>query len=391
MIKSSNQKEIAANVLPIQAYAPPIGEQETQALAAALNEGYLVGAGPIGRRVEKQMQEIFGVKHVLLTASCTAALEMAMMVLDVGPGDEVIMPSFTFVSTANCVVLRGARPIFADIDPQTLCLDPTDVARKITPRTKAILLMHYAGGSCDMTTFRRLAHETKLPLIEDAAQVIDATYCGEYLGTLGTVGCYSFHATKNIVCGEGGAFVTNDSVLARQAEIIREKGTNRSAFLRGEVDKYTWVAPGSSYILSDLLAALLETQLEKRTIIKAQRRAVWDLYFQELMPLAEEGKIQLPTIPPEVESNFHIFFLLTQTAKEQQELLIHLKTAGIPATFHYVPLHSSPFGQTVTTPTELPVTNSVAERLVRLPIGTQISEDQACYVVEQVLDFYDTV
>lgn len=373
----------------IAAYGPDIGIPEIQAINRALTSGQLVGAGPISRRVEGQMAEVFGVAHVLLTASCTAALEMAVMALELGPGDEVILPSFTFVSTANCLVLRGVRPVFADICPETLNLDPADVERRITPRTRAILLVHYAGIGCDMDAFQRLADKRNLALIEDAAQGVDAQWRGRYLGTMGSIGCYSFHATKNLTCGEGGAFLTNDATLAHRAEIIREKGTNRAAFLRGEIDKYTWVAPGSSYILSDLLAALLECQLQRRELILTRRRHVWESYQQGLTPLAQAGKLHLAVNPPEARSNYHIFYLRTRTPEEQDALLNYLKGAGVPASFHYVPLHTSPFGRSLNPhPLSLPVTEQAAATLVRLPIGTHLCPEQAEHVVNTVLDFY---
>ena len=375
----------------IAAYGPAIGEPEILAITQALTGGHLVGAGPISRRVEAQMQELFGVAHVLLTASCSAALEMAVMALELGPGDEVILPSFTFVSTANCVVLRGATPVFADICPETLNLDPADVDRRITPRTRAILPIHYAGVSCDMDALQEIADQHGLAIIEDAAQGVDAKWRDRYLGSIGTIGCYSFHATKNITCGEGGAFLTNDPVLARRAEIIRETGTNRAAFLRGEIDKYTWVAAGSSYILSDLLAALLAAQLQRREMIRSQRQRIWDIYQDALRPLAAAGKFSLAVNPIEAESNCHIFYLRTLTPAEQEALLQHLRAAGVPAAFHYVPLHTSPFGRSLnTTPVSLPVTEQAAATLVRLPIGTHLSEEQAEYVADAVLDFYGT-
>lgn len=374
---------------PIAAYGPTIGDPEIQAVVQALTSGHLVGAGPVSRRVEAQMAEMFGVAHVLLTASCTAALEMAVMALELGPGDEVILPSFTFVSSANCLVLRGVRPVFADICPQTLNLDPADVERRITPRTRAILPVHYAGVSCDMDALQALADRYGLAIIEDAAQGVDATWRGRYLGTLGTIGCYSFHATKNLTCGEGGAFLTNDPVLARRAEIIREKGTNRAAFLRGDIDKYTWVAAGSSYILSDLLAALLEVQLQRREWILSRRRQIWEMYQQALTPLADAGQIELAHNPTEARSNCHIFYLRTRTPDEQEKLLGFMKASGIPAAFHYVPLHTSPFGRALhPDPLSLPVTEQAAATLVRLPIGTHISGEQAEYVAGTVLDFY---
>ena len=384
-VEASTETSLA----PITAYGIPDGESEERALLSALRAGRLVGDGPIGRRVERQMEELFGVRHVLLTASCTAALEIAMLVLDIGPGDEVIMPSFTFVSTANSVILRGARAVFADICPGTLNLDPADVRRRITPRTRAIVPVHYAGVGCEMGALRTIATAYGLSIVEDAAQGVDAVYDGHYLGTIGDIGCYSFHATKNIVCGEGGAFVTNDDALARRAEIVREKGTNRSAFLRGEIDKYTWVSAGSSYILSDLLAALLEVQLARRSHIKARRRALWQLYYEILAPLVVSHGLQLPVVPPEAASNYHIFFLLARTIEEQKALINHLKAGGIPATFHYVPLHTSPFGRSLLDePLTLPVTESAASRLVRLPLGAHLTNEQAVYVAEQVIAFY---
>ena len=373
----------------ISAYGPLIGEPEVQAVTQALAENRLVGAGPISRRVEARMRDLFHVEHVLLTASCTAALEMAIMALDIGPGDEVIMPSFTFVSTANCVVLRGAKPVFADISPDTLNLDPESVASRVTARTRAILPVHYAGVACDMDALQAIALQHGLAIIEDAAQGVDAAWRGRYLGTIGTVGCYSFHATKNLTCGEGGAFLTNDAELAQRAEIIREKGTNRAAFLRGEIDKYTWVAVGSSYILSDLLAALLEVQLERRELIRSRRRRVWEIYQQALAPLEQEGKLALGRIPSQAESNYHIFYLRARSPDEQEKLLQHLKQRGVPASFHYVPLHTSPFGRSLADePVSLPVTEQIATTLVRLPLGPHLTDEQAQYVAGQVLDFY---
>lgn len=376
---------------PITAYGPQIGIPEIRAVTEALTDGHLVGAGPICRRVEAQMAELFHVQHVLLTTSCTAALEMAAMVLELGPGDEVILPSFTFVSTANCVVLRGAKPVFADIRPDTLNLDPEDVARRVTPHTRAIIPVHYAGVACDMDALQAIADEHRLAIIEDAAQGVDAAWRGRYLGTIGDMGCYSFHATKNLTCGEGGAFLTNDPGLARRAEIIREKGTNRAAFLRGEIDKYTWVAAGSSYILSDLLAALLEIQLRRREMILALRRRIWKIYYEALAPLAQAGRLSLPSVPAEAASNYHIFFLRTRTPEEQERLLAHLRARGIPASFHYVPLHTSPYGRKVAgAPVSLPVTEQAAATLVRLPLGAHLIDEQAEYVAGAVQEFYGT-
>ncbi len=354
---------------------PYTGEQERQAVAEAVGRDVLHGDGPISRRVEESLRAWLGVGHIYLTTSCTHALEMAMIALDVGPGDEIIMPSFSFVSPANAIALRGAKPIFAEIREGTLNLDPEDVARKTTARTKAILPVHYAGVACDMDRIMALAAERELYVVEDAAQGVDAYYKGKPLGTIGDVGGYSFHGTKNITCGEGGAFLTNDDEIARRVEIVREKGTNRTAFFRGEVDKYTWVSPGSSYIQSDILAALLEVQLQKREEIKAKRGHVWKAYYEALKPLAEDGTVRLPVVPEYAQPNHHIFFFRTNTPEQRDGLLGALKARGIQATFHYVPLHSSPFGRnTLGCTDELPITQHCSETLIRLPVYPQLAE-----------------
>ena len=365
---------------------PFIGEAEIQAVTKALEQNVLRGDGPISHRVEQAFVAWLGVPHVYFTTSCTHALEMAMIALNIGPGDEVIMPSFTFVSSANAVVLRGATPVFAEIEATTLNLDPSAIAEKITDRTKAIVPVHYAGVACDMDAIMELAREHNLYVIEDAAQGVDAYYKGRPLGGLGDIGCYSFHDTKNITSGEGGAFLTSDDSIADKAEIVREKGTNRSAFFRGEVDKYNWVSKGSSYIQSDILAALLEAQIAKRDQIKALRKAVWDAYYAALSPLAAEGLIHLPVIPAYASSNYHIFFFRVADTMRRADILSALKVEGIQATFHYVPLHSSPFGRNVLGCTDaLPVTQQCSESLVRLPLYPQLAE-QASLLSQRVAD-----
>ena len=360
--------------MDIPFHRPYTGQAEREAVAEAVRQDVLHGDGPISRRVQEQLADWLGIRHVFLTTSCTHALEMAMLALDIDAGDEVIMPSFTFVSTANAVALRGAQPVFAEIRSDTLNLDPEDVARRITSRTKAIIPVHYAGVACDMEALESLAGEHSLSIVEDAAQGVDAYYRGKALGTLGDIGCYSFHDTKNITCGEGGAFLTDNGEIAEKAEIIREKGTNRSAFYRGEVDKYSWVSRGSSYIQSDILAALLEVQLARREEIKARRRQVWEAYYQALRPLAEAGRITLPVLPEGRTSNYHLFFFRTNTPAERGHLLRALKAEGIQATFHYVPLHSSPYGRKVLGWTEeLPVTQACSETLIRLPVYPQLA------------------
>lgn len=348
---------------------PYIGKEEEEAIIKALRGGHLRGDGPCTRRVQKQMEEWLGIKHVLLTTSCTHALEMAMIVLDIGPGDEVIMPSFNFVSSANAVVLRGATPVFADILPDTMNIDPEDIRKKITPSTKVIIPVHYSGVGCNMDAIMEIADEHNLYIVEDAAQGIDAYYKNKPLGVIGDIGCYSFHDTKNITCGEGGAFLTNDDKIAEKAELIREKGTNRAAFFRGEVDKYSWVNEGSSYIPSDLLVALLEVQLGKREEIKEKRKQVWEGYYKALKPLAEDNLLTLAKIPTECSSNYHTFFFHVNESEQQQAVIEALAEKGIKVSFHYVPLHTAPFGkQNIKNPLTLINTEVLSKRLVRLPI-----------------------
>ena len=365
---------------------PFIGESEIASVTKALQQNVLRGDGPVSHRVEEAFRSWLGIPYVYFTTSCTHALEMAMIALEIGPGDEVIMPSFTFVSSANAVVLRGARPVFAEIDEHTLNLDPADVARKITDKTRAIVPVHYAGVACDMDAIMEIAKQHNLYVIEDAAQGVDAYYKGRPLGGIGDIGCYSFHDTKNITSGEGGAFLTNNDKIARKAELVREKGTNRSAFFRGEVDKYNWVSQGSSYIQSDILAALLEAQIQKRDQIKALRKSVWEAYFTALQPLADAGQIVLPHIPDYASSNYHIFFFRVTDDTRRDQVIRALKADGIQATFHYVPLHSSPYGRNILGCTaELPITQLCSESLIRLPMYPQLAE-QASSLSQRVAD-----
>jgi dTDP-4-amino-4,6-dideoxygalactose transaminase len=311
---------------------------------------------------------------------------MAMIALGIGPGDEVIMPSFTFVSSANAVVLRGARPVFAEITPETLNIDPEDIVRQITPRTRAIVPVHYAGVACDMDAIMDIARRHRLFVIEDAAQGVDAYHGDRALGTIGDIGCYSFHDTKNITCGEGGAFLTNNDEIAEQAEFVREKGTNRSAFFRGEIDKYNWISPGSSYIQSDILAALLEAQLTRREQIRSDRGLVWQAYYDALKPIARDKGVILPVVPGYATSNYHIFYFRVTTTALRDQVLNALKRQGIQATFHYVPLHSSPYGRSTLHCRELlSVTQMCSETLIRLPIFPQLAE-QAPELAARVAD-----
>lgn len=369
---------------------PYTGIEEEEALIEALRKGHLRGDGSYTKRVQKQIEEWLKIKHVLLTSSCTHALEMAIIVLEIGPGDEVIMPAFNFVSSANAVVLRGATPVFAEIKPETMNIDPADIERKITERTKAVIPIHYAGVSCDMDAIMSIAEKNNLFVIEDAAQGVDAFYKEQPLGTIGDIGCYSFHDTKNITCGEGGAFLTNSDEIAKKAEVIREKGTNRAAFMRGEIDKYTWIRQGSSYIPSDLLAALLEAQLKKKDEIKQKRKERWKLYKKALSDCEKSGKIILPAIPNDRSSNYHIFHFFSRTTEEQDQLLDRFKEAEIPAAFHYVPLHSAPYAKKMLKAAKLPKTDEYSNRLIRLPLYPDIElTDSFLQKIVQVIN--DTI
>jgi dTDP-4-amino-4,6-dideoxygalactose transaminase len=367
---------------PIPLSAPWIEEAEVARIREAL-KGRLAGDGPFGRRVEKRLAERLGASRVLLTTSCTHALELSLLALGVGPGDEVVCPSFTFVSTANAALRVGARPVFADIEEGTLGLDVADVERRLTDRTRAILPVHYAGVAADMDGILDLARRRGLLVVEDAAQGLGASFRGRALGTLGDAGCFSFHETKNITCGEGGALVMRDPAAAARAEIVREKGTNRSAFLRGEVDKYTWVAEGSSYILSDVLAALLDAQLDRFDEIQARRARVVARYREGLSDWARASGVRLPPHDPERTSNHHLFALLFPDEPARDRALEALRAAGVQASFHYVPLHSAPHGRALGFDgLELPVTDLVARTLLRLPLHPLLTDEE----VDRVLD-----
>jgi dTDP-4-amino-4,6-dideoxygalactose transaminase len=360
-------------------------EDEAARLREAL-EGPVAGNGPFCAKVEARLEHLLGIEHVLLTSSCTHAMELALLALGVGAGDEVICPSFTFVSTANAVLRVGARPVFADIEDRTLGLDPDSVARQVGPRTRALIPVHYAGLAAEMEGLLDIAARHQLHVVEDAAHGLAARWRGRPLGTLGTAGCFSFHETKNLTCGEGGALALHDHELAKRAEVVREKGTNRSAFLRGEVDKYTWVAEGSSYILSDLLAAVLDAQLDKLPRIQAARAAVAARYRDALQPWAREHGVRLPPQDAERESNDHIFYLLFPEAALRDRCLKSMRGRGVLATFHYVPLHSSPYGLALGGAREpLPVTEAVADRLLRVPLHPRLDESDVERVIDAVL------
>jgi dTDP-4-amino-4,6-dideoxygalactose transaminase len=367
----------------VRFHAPSYDDRELEAVRAAL-ASHSQGDGPIGRRVEARLAELTGATRALLTTSCSHAMELALLALGVGPGQEVICPSFTFASTANAALRVGARPVFAEIEEATLGLDPRDVERRLTPRSAVLLPVHYAGVAPDMEALSDIAKRHGLRVVEDAAQGIAARWRGRALGTLGDAGCLSFHETKNLSCGEGGALLVSDPELAKRAEIAREKGTNRAAFFRGEVDKYTWVAEGSSYVLSDVLAAILDAQLDKLAQIQARRAAVVTRYRAELADWAAGEGVRLPAVLAERVPNDHIFYLLYPEPARRDRALAALRARGVMATFHYIPLHSAPQGRRLGADYELPVTERVAATLLRLPLHARLSDAEVDVVIDAV-------
>ena len=353
----------------------------------AVNAGHISGDGVFTRKCQSILQDTAGSRQALLTTSCTDALEMTALLLDIKPGDEVIVPSFTFVSTVNAFVLRGAVPVFADIRPDTLNIDETRLESLITPRTRAVLVVHYAGVGCEMEAILALAHRHQIAVVEDNAHGLFGRYRGQPLGTFGQLATLSFHETKNVSCGEGGALLVNDPTYSERAEIIREKGTNRAQFFRGQVDKYTWVDLGSSFLPSDLLAAFLLAQLESAELIQARRRRVWTNYQRELAGWAGREGVRLPVVPAHCEQPFHMFYLLLPSLAERQALIAHLKAQKIMSAFHYVPLHLSPMGiRFGGRPGMCPVTEDVSDRLLRLPFYTELSEDDQARVIAVITD-----
>lgn len=346
------------------------------------------GDGEFTKRCHQILEQTFEVGKALLTTSCTHALEMTALLLDIQPGDEVIIPSFTFVSTVNAYVLRGAKPVFADIRPDTLNIDETKLESLITPKTKAIVVVHYAGVACEMDTILQIAAKYNLEIIEDNAHGLYGKYKGKYLGTFGAMATQSFHETKNFTCGEGGALLINDGRYVERAEIIREKGTNRSRFFRGQVDKYTWVDVGSSYLMSDLLAAYLFAQLEAADQIQTKRKQIWDDYHQGLGDWAASSNIQLPFIPDECEQAYHMFYLLLPSLHSRQNLIKHLKSKGILSVFHYLPLHTSDMGRKFGGKEgDCPVTEDLSDRLLRLPFYNSYSDEEQAYVIESLREW----
>lgn len=361
---------------------PHMTGKELYYIADAHFNGCLAGDGPYTKRCHRWLEERTGCSKALLTHSCTAALEMAALLLDIRPGDEIIMPSYTFVSTANAFVLRGGVPVFVDIREDTLNLDERLIEAAITPRTRAIVPVHYGGVACEMDTIMDIARRHGLKTVEDAAQGVMARYKGRALGSIGDLGAYSFHETKNVISGEGGALLVNDPGMALRAEIIREKGTDRSRFFRGEVDKYTWQEVGSSFLPGELIAAFLWAQLEEADRITRARLASWGYYHDRLEPLEAKGILRRPIVPADCEHNAHMYYVLLASEIDRQAVLDEFKRQDIWSVFHYVPLHSSPAGRRYgRAHGELAVTDGQSERLVRLPLWVGISEEEQDRVV----------
>ncbi|GIL08928.1 MAG: dTDP-4-amino-4,6-dideoxygalactose transaminase [Chloroflexota bacterium] len=367
---------------------PGLGGNEHEYVNQVFANRHASGDGPFTKRCHALLEQIIGAPRVLLTTSCTHALEMAALLLNLQPGDEVIVPSFTFVSSVNAFVLRGARPVFVDIRPDTLNLDETQLERLITPRTRAVVVVHYAGVACEMDAINAIARRHGLAVIEDNAHGLFGRYKGRSLGTFGALATQSFHETKNISCGEGGALVINDAQYIERAEIIREKGTNRSQFFRGHVDKYTWVDIGSSYLPSDFLAALLYAQLEARDRIQASRRRIWERYAAELPAWAAAHGVRLPVIPPHCDQPYHIFYVIAPSLAFRQALMAHLKAHDILSVFHYLPLHQSVMGQQFGgQPGDCPVTEDLSDRLLRLPLYNDLTAAEQDRVIAAIQSF----
>ncbi len=368
---------------------PTIVGKELYYISQAILNGHSSGDGGFTRKCHAYLEGELGVPKVLLTTSCTHALEMSALLLDIQPGDEVIVPSFTFVSTINAFVLRGARPVFVDIRPDTLNIDETLIERHITPRTRAIVVVHYAGVGCEMDAIMAIADRYNLPVVEDNAHGLFGNYKGQYLGTFGKLATQSFHETKNFTCGEGGALVINDPQLVERAEIIREKGTNRSRFFRGQVDKYTWVDVGSSYLPSDILAAFLYAQLEAHEQIQAYRKNIWHTYQRELMDWAQANEVRLPIVPEYCEQSYHMFYMLLPGLEQRQGLIEHLKERDILGVFHYLPLHLSDMGRSYGgNPGDCPVTECISDQLIRLPFYNTLTQIEQRLVIDAIQEYH---
>lgn len=361
---------------------PSFAGNENRYISDAIARGHISGDGHYSKSCHKLLEETLGVAKALLTTNCTHALEMSAFLVDIRPGDEVIVPSFAFVTTVNAYVVRGAKPVFVDVRPDTLNLDEKLVEAAITPRTKAIVALHYAGVACEMDQILEIGRRRGIPVIEDNAHGLYGKYRGRWLGSMGCLATQSFHETKNFTCGEGGALLINDPTLIERAEIIREKGTNRSRFLRGLVHKYTWVDMGSSYLPSDMLAAFLLAQLEHREEIQGRRKAIWQRYERELAGWARAQGLTLPGVPAECEQAWHMFYVLCRDTAQREKLIDHLAERGILAVFHYLPLHMSDMGRKLGgQPGQCPVTENISARLLRLPFFNSLTDDEQGEVI----------
>ncbi len=365
----------------------PVG-RELEYIQQAIAGGHLSGDGPFTKKCHTFLEQELGVPKALLTTSCTHALEMAAMLLNIQPGDEVIIPDFTFVSTVNAFVLRGAKPVFLDVRPDTLNMDESRLEAAITQRTKAIVPVHYAGVGCEMNTIIDIASRHRIAVVEDNAHGLFGRYQGKYLGTFGSLASQSFHETKNFTSGEGGALLINDPILLERAEIIREKGTNRSRFFRGQVDKYTWVDIGSSYLPSDILAAFLYAQFEQHESVQSHRKRVWELYDTSLRSWAEKHNVRLPVIPDYCDQAYHMFYLLMPDLDLRQRFIAYLRERGIYSVFHYLPLHLSDMGHGFGYQSgDFPVTEKISDQLVRLPFHNALTGSDQEMIVDAILEF----
>lgn len=367
---------------------PILAGNEFEYMRQAVENGHLSGDGPFTKKCHAFLENKLGTKKALLTTSCTHALEMSAILLDIQPGDEVIIPDFTFVSTVNAFVLRGAKPVFVDVRADTLNLDETKLEEAVTPKTKAIVPVHYAGVSCEMDAVMEIAHRHKIAVVEDNAHGLFGKYKGRNLGTIGALAAQSFHETKNFSCGEGGALLINDLELMERAEIIREKGTNRSRFFRGQVDKYTWVDIGSSYLPSDLLAAFLYAQFEQRERIQSHRQFLWEMYYAGLKDWADANDVRLPIVPAHCEQTYHMFYLLMPNLDLRQKFIMYLRERGMYSVFHYLPLHLSDMGRSFGGEVgDCPVTEKISDQLVRLPFHNGLSASDQEQVLDAILGF----
>jgi len=376
---------------PIPFNRSSIVGREMEYIQHAMTIGQIAGDQAFTKKCHAMLESTLGVPRALLTTSCTHALEMAALLLDIKPGDEVIVPSFTFVSTANAFVLRGARPVFADVRPDTLNMDEAKLAALVTPRTRAIVPVHYAGAGCEMDAIGAIAAKAGVAVVEDNAHGLFGRYKGKLLGTFGCMATQSFHETKNFTCGEGGALLISRPELIERAEIIREKGTNRSRFFRGQIDKYTWVDVGSSYVMSDVLAAFLFGQLEKWEAIQSRRRQIWETYDRELAAWADARGVRRPVVPPHCQQAYHMYYVLAPSLEFRTRLIEHLKRAGILSVFHYLPLHLSAMGRTFGGKEgDCPVTERVSDQLLRLPFYNGLTEADQMRAVQAVKAFGET-